>query len=422
MENFTHFYAVGISLLLGLLIGLERGWKDREQAEGRRVAGIRTFALIGLLGGVWGLLSQELGEALLAASYATLAIVLLGAHAIAQRRDADVGITGVIAGLLTFAFGALATLDHIALAAAGAVVTTVLLGIKLVLHAWVRRLEQKELHATLKLLLISVVVLPLLPNRGYGPWQALNPHLIWWMVVLIAGISFLGYFAMKIIGERRGIMVTGLFAGLASSTAVTVEFSRIARADPDLDGGRESTLAAGILVACATMFPRVLIVSGVFNWELATAIFWPIAVMTTTNYIAAWLFWRNSGLHPERESAHLRNPFELRPALIFAALLAAIMLLSRSLAAGFGAGGVYLLAAASGIADVDAITLSLATLTGDNLATSAAALAILVAAFVNTLVKAGLALGIGGLRFGSQVASAALLVVVAGIATWWLLH
>lgn len=422
MENFTHFYAVGISLLLGLLIGLERGWKDREQAEGRRVAGIRTFALIGLLGGVWGLLSQELGEALLAASYATLAIVLLGAHAIAQRRDADVGITGVIAGLLTFAFGALATLDHIALAAAGAVVTTVLLGIKPVLHAWVRRLEQKELHATLKLLLISVVVLPLLPNRGYGPWQALNPHLIWWMVVLIAGISFLGYFAMKIIGERRGIMVTGLFAGLASSTAVTVEFSRIARADPDLDGGRESTLAAGILVACATMFPRVLIVSGVFNWELATAIFWPIAVMTTTNYIAAWLFWRNSGLHPERESAHLRNPFELRPALIFAALLAAIMLLSRSLAAGFGAGGVYLLAAASGIADVDAITLSLATLTGDNLATSAAALAILVAAFVNTLVKAGLALGIGGLRFGSQVASAALLVVVAGIATWWLLH
>ncbi len=167
----------------GLLIGLERGWKDRDQAEGQRVAGIRTFALIGLLGGTCGLLAQALGAVVLAVAFAALAVVLGWAHAVSQQHNTDVGITGIIASLLTFAFGALAMLGEMALAATGAVITALLLGMKPILHAWVRRLEEQELHATLKLLLISVVVLPLLPNEGFGPWQALNPYKIWCGIV-----------------------------------------------------------------------------------------------------------------------------------------------------------------------------------------------------------------------------------------------
>ncbi len=408
---------MGIALALGLLIGLERGWQRRQQAEGTRVAGIRTFALIGLLGGVWGLLAVELGPAVLAAAFVVLAIVLATAHALSQLDDNDVGVTGVIASLLTFALGALATLGYGELAAAGAVVTTILLGVKPTLHRWVRRLEERELHAVLKLLLISVVVLPLLPNQGYGPWEALNPYRIWWMVVLIAAISFVGYFATKLIGERRGIMATGLFGGLASSTAVTVNFSRLARGR----AGSESLLAAGILVASATMFPRMLVISSIFSWSLASALLWPVVAMTIVSYSGAALFWHwSSSSSSQGGGARLKNPFELRPALIFAALLAAIMVLSRALSESFGDAGVYLLAAASGIADVDAITLSLANMTGEELAVTVTALAVLIAAFVNTTVKAGLSLGIGGLALGSRVGGVTVVVVGAGFLTWWL--
>jgi uncharacterized membrane protein (DUF4010 family) len=409
---------LGIALALGLLIGLERGWQGREQPEGTRVAGIRTFALIGLLGGVWGLLAVELGAAVLAAAFAVLAVVLTVAHTISQREDPDVGITGLIASLLTFAFGAMATLGHGELAAAGAVVTTILLGLKPMLHRWVGHLEERELHAVLKLLLISVVILPLLPNQGYGPWEALNPYRIWWMVVLIAGISFVGYFATKLIGTRRGIMATGVFGGLASSTAVTVNLSRLARKDH----GSENILAAGILVACATMFPRVLVVSSVFSWALATALLWPLVAMTVVNYLGAALFWYWSGRNASQGGgggARLNNPFELKPALLFATLLAAIMLLSRALSESFGDTGIYMLAAASGIADVDAITLSLANMVGDDLALPVAALAVLLAAFVNATVKAGLSLGVGGLGVGSRVGAVTVVVVGAGALTWW---
>ncbi|MFN2349846.1 MAG: MgtC/SapB family protein [Thioalkalivibrio sp.] len=416
MEELTPFYSLGLALALGLLIGLERGWKERHMEEGRRVAGIRTFALIGLLGGVWGLLAQELGQAVLAVAFGALALVLVAAHVMAQIRDHDMGITGEVASLLTFAFGALVALGHPALAASGAVVTATLLGIKPVLHAWVKRLEERELFAALQLLLISVVVLPLLPNQGYGPWEALNPYRIWWMVVLIASISFVGYFSMKIIGERKGILLTGLTAGLASSTAVTVNFARIARKTRS----SSNVLAAGILIACATMFPRMLIVSGLFSRDLAVQLLFPVLAMMTLSYALAALWWKLSGPSVKGESPGLTNPFELKPALIFAALLAGIILLSQGLSEHFGDAGIYTLAAASGLADVDAITLSLADMTDGRLSLEVATLGILIAAFANSLVKGALAMGIGGWSLGYRVAGTLTLSVAAGLLTWWL--
>jgi uncharacterized membrane protein (DUF4010 family) len=351
----------------------------------------------------------------LAVAAATVAAALITGHIVSQREDHDLGITGLIAGLLTFALGALATLGHGALAAAGAVVTTILLGVKPLLHGWVRHLQEKELYATLKLLVISVIILPLLPNQGFGPWEALNPFQIWWMVVLIAGISFVGYFAMKIVGARAGILATGLFAGLASSTAVTVSLSRLARGS----SGSENVLAAGILVAGATMFPRILVVSSVINWSLAQALMVPLLTMAALSYLGAGLFWYWSGQDSGNRDARMKNPFELKPALIFASLLAGIMLLSRALQEQFGDLGVYLLAAASGIADVDAITLSLANMAGADLAVPAAALAVLIAAFVNASIKAGLATGIGGLRLGARVGLPTLIAILGGLAAWW---
>ncbi|MFP4155437.1 MAG: MgtC/SapB family protein [Halothiobacillaceae bacterium] len=413
----TQAQGLALALALGLMIGLERGWQEREEREGQRVAGIRTYGLMGLLGGVWGLLAGETDLLVLAIAFAVLASILVTGYWInhVQNRDPDIGVTGLLAGLLTFAFGAMATLGHGVLAAIGAGVTTILLSLKPTLHHGLEQLEPRELNAALKLLVISVVILPLLPDQGYGPWDTLNPHRIWWMVVLIAGISFVGYFAMKTIGARRGLLVTGLFSGLASSTAATVSLSRLNRKTT----GAENLLAAGILIACATMFPRMLIITSVVNWSLAVALAWPIAVMTVVSYLAAAVVWWLGAQDRHADQVRLQNPFELKPALIFGAMLAVIMLLSRALNEYFDETGVYLLALISGLADVDAIMLSLADMAGDRISLETATLAVLIAASANSVVKAGLALGIGGTRLGVRVILPTVLVIASGMGTWW---
>jgi uncharacterized membrane protein (DUF4010 family) len=242
---------LAIALAAGLFIGLERGWHERAAEEGMRVAGVRTFALIALLGGFTGLLAAETQLAVIGYGLVALAAVLVAGHVTAARRKIDVGITTLVAALLTFAFGVAATQGYATEAAMAAVVTALLLGYKSLLHRWVSALEPEELRATLKLLAVSVIVLPLLPDRGFGPWQALNPFELWWMVVLIAGISFCGYFAMKIAGSGKGAVLTGLFAGLASSTALTLHFSRLARDRP----ASSDIFAAGIRLPAARCFP-----------------------------------------------------------------------------------------------------------------------------------------------------------------------
>ena len=411
MDSFDSLYRLGLAFALGLLVGLERGWHERNLADGQRVAGIRTFALIGLLGGVVAMLSPRFGMVLPASAFVTLAIVLLVAHVVRQQQVHDAGITSIIAALLTFVFGVMAVTGQALVAAMGAVVTVILLGSKPLLHDWVSRLRVEELYATFRLLLISVVVLPLLPDQGFGPWQALNPYRIWWMVVLICGISFVGYFAMRLIGERRGVIATGLFAGLASSTAATISIARMARGN----AAATDTLAGGIIIACATMFLRIFVVTSVVRWPLAVTLAWPLAAMSVLSYLVAWNFWRRGGAGPGG-AASLSNPFELKPALIFAGLLALIMLLSAALTDRFGDTGVYLLAAAAGLADVDAITLALAGLADQTLALSTVAVAILVAAGVNSLVKSGLALWIGGRALGIRVGATMLAALLAGLA------
>ncbi|NTW49007.1 MAG: MgtC/SapB family protein [Chlorobiales bacterium] len=190
-----------------MLIGIERGWRERKGEESVHMAGVRTFGLIGMLGALWAMLAENMGPLLLGLAFVAFAALMIVAHVLAVKRDMDYGLTTVVASLITFALGALAMRGYETVSAAVAVVTTTILGIKPILHGWVERLEQKELFAIFKLLLISVVILPALPDRGFGPWDALNPYEIWLMIVLIAAISFVGYFAMKVAGPKRGCCV-----------------------------------------------------------------------------------------------------------------------------------------------------------------------------------------------------------------------
>ena len=404
---------LGTALAIGLLIGVERGWKSREAKEGERIAGLRTYGLTGLLGGGAGVLSQYLEIAAFGFVFLGFTAAVTVAYVIRQRTSEDVSITGLVALLLTFLLGALAALDHVNLAASAAVVTAMLLRFKDVLHGWLRKLEKRELHAVLQLLLISVVLLPILPDRGYGPWQVLNPYEIWWMVVLIASISFIGYFTMKIAGPGQGVILTALAAGMASSTALTLHFSRLSRKQEDM----KNLLASGILVACGTMFPRIVLISSLINPALFNALIVPMTVMTLLTLFSAAVIWRKSVDRPPSELVHLINPLELKPALFFGALLVLVILLGKAAIHFFGDAGLYLLAAVSGIADVDPINLTLSRMSIAELSLDVTVLAIVIASSSNTLVKALLAVFVGGLSLVIRVLVPLLVAAGAGLTT-----
>src|SRR6056297_2964414 len=402
-------YQLGVAVAIGLLIGIERGWKGRKAEEGEREIGLRTLALLGLVGGLAGLLGGEFGGLLIGLMFIGLAILLGLVYRIkADQRD-DIGLTTEIAALATFLLAALSGLGHMAIASAGAVLMAILLGYKGQLHSWLRALKRSELTAGFKLLLISVVLLPLLPDRGFGPWQALNPYTIWWMVVLIAAISFIGYFAIRIAGARAGTIFTAAFGGLASSTATTLNLARLAAGKR----GGQALLAGGILLACGTMFPRMVLVATIIDAPLFLPLLWP-ALAVLTYGPALWLLRKP---HDAEDADDLlpANPLELTSALSFGALLALVMLLGKALVEWVGDAGVYLLAAASGVADVDAITLSLAAMSGEDLAERTVALAIVIAASVNSMTKAALAGFVGGRKLGVKVGLPLGVAVAAGL-------
>ncbi|MGZ8158973.1 MAG: MgtC/SapB family protein [Methylobacter sp.] len=409
MNEPENFKLITIALAIGLLIGLERGWRGRYLDNGMRVAGLRTYGLISLLGGIWGILARQLNPLLIGFAFLGLTLILLVAYSKSLDKFADFSITSLIASLMTFVLGTLTVFGHITLSCATAVVITSLLGFKPLLHSWIKNLEQQELNATLQLLLISVVILPILPDRDYGAWAQLNPYHIWWMVVLIAGISYLGYFAIRIVGDRHGPVLTGIFGGLVSSTAVTLNLSRLSKQYPDLT----NALAAGILTACATMFARTLLLTFIMNQILFWRLLSSLLIMSIFTYLIAFLLWQKSRDF-KNQAIKLENPFQLGMALKFGAILVVIMLLSKLLQVYFGDVGSYFLAAASGLADVDPITLSMSRMSSKaTLDASVASMAIFIAVSVNSCVKSifswligcpGLGLRVGGALSGAVVA------------------
>ena len=408
LENFKY---LGIALAIGLLIGLERGWRTRDLKEGMRVAGLRTYGMISLLGALSGILTQQMSSYFMEFVFLGLTSILLIAYSRGLDRFDDFSITGSIASLTTFTLGALTVSGHITLAAASAVVITALLGFKPLLHNWMKKLEQEELNATLKLLLISVVILPILPDRNYGPWAAFNPYQIWWMVVLIAGISYLGYFAVKIVGNQYGPILTGALGGLVSSTAVTLNLSRLSKQYPKM----ENALAGGILTACATMFVRTLLLTSVINSTLSLALLPALLIMSAFTYFVAFLLWKSGQGFGSIEEIKLENPFQLGMALKFGAFLVVIMLLSKLLNVYFGDMGSYVLAATSGLADVDPITLLMSQMSRDGTNLSIAVKAILIAVSVNSSIKGILVLAIGSQALALRVGVALVVAVIAGL-------
>lgn len=412
------FERLSVALAIGMLIGIERGWMLRDDPEGGRTAGLRTFALTGLLGGVVGALALRLegGAVLLGLAFAVYGVVIGFLRYREMHHDKTFGATTLVAALLTFMLGAFTVVVDQTVAAAAGVATAALLALKGMLHGFLRRLTWPELRSGIILLAMTVILLPVLPDRNMGPWQALNPRELWLMTILIAAVSAAGYVAVKLMGERRGIAASAVAGGLVASTAVTLTYARLARANIE----QERLLSGGIILAGATMLARVCVVAGVVNASLLPWLLPPLAAGALAALATAVLLvWREDDM-VETAPLDLHSPFELAIVLKFGLLLAVIMLATKALVAWGGDFGAYALAAFSGIGDVDAVTLSMARLGGSGLASETAATAILLAVVVNTIAKAVLAGYAGGRQpaihvgIGSAAALFAGLMALAG--------
>ncbi|NGP76565.1 MgtC/SapB family protein [Balneolaceae bacterium YR4-1] len=394
------------SLAVGLLIGIERGWSERKEDEGDRVAGLRTFSLIGLLGGVWAQLSEIVEAWVLVVAFLAVVALIVTSHIIGTRETEDVGITTEFAMMLTFSLGAWAAFGYYIYAFSTTAIVVALLGIKPILHRWVSNLRTEEIYSGIKLLLISLVLLPLLPDKGYGPWQSLNPYWIWWMVVLISGISFVGYFAIKYAGDKIGTLLTAITGGLASSTAVTLSMAQLAKQHKN-----KTLFMGGVVVASSIMFIRVFIEVAIVNRILLDRLWIPIAVMFVCLIAGgSWLWFRHTGSDTGTE-IELKNPFNLPTALQFGLLLGLILLLSSAAKEWFGDQGIYVLSLVSGLIDVDAITLSLSRMAENDLGEDVAITGIVLASAMNTIVKGLLFSFVAGMRTGLRL----LLVLVASV-------
>jgi uncharacterized membrane protein (DUF4010 family) len=394
-------FRLTVSLALGLIIGMERGWQIRESPEGFGVAGIRSFAFVGLLGGLSALLTQKLGVGVLIVTFLGLILMVVTSYGLSARQTEEFGITTELSLLITFVLGVLAGIGLVREALAVSVTVAVLLGFKQELHKSLEKLDRRELIATLQLLILAAIALPLLPDRNLDPWQALNPRSIGLLVLLIAGISYLGYFAMRLFGARAGLLATAIIGALVSSTAVTISFARMARK------GHSSmaVLGAGISLASGTMALRILAIVGIVNQSLLALLAVPIALLAIVPLIAAVAIAMRNTKTESPVEIELRNPIELGSALIYAGVLSVLFILIHAMESWFGNAGIYLLSAISGITDVDAVSLSLAQATKGDLSLGVGAMGILIAAMVNTTVKAVLAFLIGGWKLARWCAT-----------------
>jgi uncharacterized membrane protein (DUF4010 family) len=391
---------------IGALIGLER-----EQAEsGGTFAGSRTFPLFALVGA----LVQAFFPELLPVTVLAIAIPLTVAYAGKILTEGDIGLTTLTAALLTLLLGALAVSSERGMLFAiilGGIVT-VLLSAKPTIHGFVDQIEERERRASLKFILVVLVVLPLLPDRELDILYGLNPRFIWLMVGFVTGLSFVAYILSRVVGAKRGIALTGILGGFVSSTATTVSMAERTSEAPDL----YKIGSFSIVVASIVMFPRALVEVAVVNPTLLPRIIVPLGVMTGIGMLIAGVVYWQSRTEPDIET-DLENPFRLRPALFFGAVFAIVLLVSQSANTWFGDSGIYATAFLSGLADVDAITLTLSALEADGeISPSVATTGIVIGAIANTLTKAGLAWLLGTVKLGLRVTVALGVVSVVGIA------
>ena len=403
---------VGVGLVIGMLVGLERGFSLKGMADGHRVAGVRTFALLGLGGGIAGLLGS-IGQGLVAAVLMLGAIAML-ALAYAPRLKAEADVTSPVAAVATLGIAYLAGGGLIGLALAAGAATVGILALRSEVHGFVDRLDERDIKSLARFAIISLGVLPFLPNASFGPYGAWNPFKLWWVVVLVTGFSFAGYIANRMFGARRGTIATALIGGIYSSTAVTQSLAQ--RLGSKQAGGAEP---AGIALASAVMYLRVLVLVAV----LAGRMLVPLAIIIAPALAVAWGvgWWLYRTAPASDRGVPPGNPIALLPALTFLAFVAGAAVAARWAQGEFGEQGIALLLFLMGSMDVDTSIVTAGGLSASAIGNDLAAIAIAGTVVANMTVKIGVTLAYAR-KAGASAAialGASTLVLVGSLVVAW---
>lgn len=396
-----------VATVIGLLVGIERGWRERTAQGGTRTAGIRTFTLIGLVGGVVGLTARTLedkvaGAILVGVAFAVFAMLFAWYRMRENVEDKTFGFTTVVAAMATFVLGVYALIGDTNIAAAAGVAVMVILVARESMHGLLEKVTWQELRAAVILLAMTFLALPFIPDRAFGPYGGINPRQVWLLALVLAAVSFLGYVAVKVMGRREGTLVSSAAGGLVSSTAVTLAASRAAAADqPGL-----RFHAASVAIATAISFGRTLILVYALNRVVGLLVLAPLAAGGLAALAIGLAFALRGSKQRTKESFELRNPFSLRETLLLAALIGGVTFAVEVFSAWFGAAGGLATALLSGTVDVDAASVSLARLGAGSLAPPVAALGIVLAVTANNAFKFVIGTGAAGRGFAGYLLTA----------------
>ncbi|WP_374529615.1 MgtC/SapB family protein [Novosphingobium sp.] len=420
--SYGELSGIGIAFALGLLVGIQRGWALRSEPAGSRFAGIRTFGLLGLAGGIAGALQARAAGAALVLLVAGAALVLMGYWRSTRRdgRKASISGTASLTGLITLAAGFLAGNGEFALSSAVAGVTLIILAMRNQLHHWLRHIDEHEMMAIARFALIALVILPLLPDTPYGPYGAWRPRQLWLVVVMVSGFSFAGYAAARLLGPSRGVLATSAAGALVSSTAVTASLAGKLR-----DGSGDFAICnAGVALASAVMFLRIMVLTGAlarFALPTLATLAGPGMIVSLIATVA--ILRRRSGTPGATvEEVPVRNPFAIGPALALMGLTMVLTVIARWMLTLYGDAGLATVLAISGVVDVDSATITMGNLPPGTLDPKIAGLVLMPPFVLNSIFKSATLVSIAGWRQAWPGACAMLgSVAASGLALFFVL-
>ncbi len=406
--EFVFLQSFILALALGALVGLEREYA-RYKKRGHDYAGIRTFPLISLFGALAAYFGKVISIWILIVAMILISILIIIAYfANVQKSRIYHGATSEVAGFITFFVGVLCFYNEFTFAAFITIVMTILLYARSRLHHFAEHIQKKELGDTLKFAVVAFIILPFLPDKSYGPYEIFNPYTTWLMVVFISAISFVGYIAMKWLGEK-GVTLAGILGGLVSSTAVTTSFAQRSKKEPQI----YQALVLGVILADGIMFIRILFVLFFLNTDLYTKVLLPFLALIILTALFSYFLWKKAS--KVKGKVHLTSPFTIVPALKFGLFFAFILAIVKIGHIFFANRGVYLVSLLSGFADVDAITISLSQLAKDQALLITARNGVIIAALTNVATKAGIAYVLGERKFGWTILSFFACLIIIGL-------
>ena len=397
-----------VAILAGVLVGTERQWQARDFPDGTYAAGLRTFSLIGAFGGLSGILSTKVSPLFGVVSFLSVSIFLLMAY-YRESSGKDKGLTTEIGALALFFSSFLCGMGNLQIGMASAVTIFIFLTLKKQLHLFIKQLGEKDIFAIIKFLVMIAIIYPIIPDKDIFPGVHLNPAEIFKMVIIISGISMVSYVFVRIYGAKKGILVSSFFGSLVSSTAVTINVSKIYRDDH----GKKPICQRAGLFACGVMYIRVFVITILINSQISARLFFPFLLSALV--LIFFSYFRSKSEDTVSDSFEVENPANISTSLKFGLLLGVVFWAGDFAITHFGDRGIVVLSLLSGVSDVDAITITLSKLALGSKDINVFVIGIFVAATVNTLVKGIISIYAGGVAFGVRIFGILLLSVAMGL-------